>query len=339
MEILNFNDIKSPLLKKTESTLTNKKTRNNNHERSNPQIPTKTMQKASINFKETQKKIEKKNEEMENALKNLVTVKREALIHRTQIRHNSNKIDAKNYSDQIKKSMTLKRKIPEITHKFTKKLINFQAETINFKDIFYLEPLENKLSRKISRKESDSFEETMKNGNNRKLAIVNRKFRKILTKIEKKEFPNSFNQVLFTNRNNFDLKKKCSTKSFEISTKVFHFISIKNIYKFKKDLNFLLEEAKHKKTKKEISKKRSASFSYMFDFKKSNDEIFSLKFFPLTTQSQISKSVSRESLFDKKKNDELKKNLIESPFIINFNLEEATQEPKNEVKTFFLIEK
>ena len=219
LEILNINDIRSPA-KKVESSGQMKKSRNNNNlEKVISQIPNKTIQKVPINYKETQKKIEKRNEEMENSLKNLVTVKREALIQRNQIRHNSNKIDAK-----LLKTITLKKKIPEICHNYnTKKIINLQAETINFKDIFYLEPLENKLSQKLFKKESDPFEETIKNENNKKLAIVNHKFRKILTKIQKKEFPNCFNHVLLANHHDFQLQSECSSKSVEISTKVFNY--------------------------------------------------------------------------------------------------------------------
>lgn len=157
---------------------------------------------------------------MENALKNLVTVKRETLIQRNQMRHFSNKIDSKMFSDQIKKSITLKKKVPELVHNVTKKLINFQTETINFKDIFYLEPLENKFSQKMFRREeTDFFDETIKNDNKR-LALVNRKFRQILTKIEKKELPNSFNRVLQDNNHDFHLHKEGSSKSVEISVKV-----------------------------------------------------------------------------------------------------------------------
>ena len=101
----------------------------------------------------------------------------------------------------------------------------------------------------------------------------------------------------------------------------------------KKDNNIIVE--------KERIKKRSSSFSYPFDFnKKSNDEnIFSLKCFA-STQSQISKSVSRESLIEnnRKKTDEFKKKLCEIPFIINFPSEEVIK-PVNEViyKSKFFI--
>lgn len=216
LEICSLNDLKSPP-KKTDCIIKKNKNLNNN-EKSN--TINKTSQKGAISFKETQKKIEKKNEEIENALKSLVTVKREALIQRHQIRQNFNKLDPK-FSDQIKKTISIKKKIPELSHNFTKKILNFQ-ETINFKDIFYLEPLTNKFSNKLFRKDYEFFEETIKADNNKKLDIVNRKFRKILAKIERKEFNNGFKQVLLTEENSC-LQRECSSKSVEISAKVLEF--------------------------------------------------------------------------------------------------------------------
>ena len=221
LEILSLNDIKSPP-KKSESAMMKKKGTLNYEKTTVITIPSKNPQKATINAKETQKKIEKKNEEIENALKNLVTVKREALIQRSQLRQNSNKIDNKYFPEHVKKGLTIKRKIPEIVHNVTKKLINFQAETINFKDMFYLEPLESKFSQKmIRREEAEYFDETIKNEGKNKLALVNRKFRQILTKIEKKVMPNTFHQVLQKkNKNKNHLKNDASSKSVEISVKV-----------------------------------------------------------------------------------------------------------------------
>lgn len=69
-------------------------------------------------------------------------------------------------------------------------------------------------------------------------------------------------------------------------------------------------------------KKRSASFSYPLrniDGKQFQDENLSLKI--SSTQTLLSKSVSRESFIDinKKKSEELKRRLkSESPFIENF---------------------
>lgn len=210
LEILNVNDLKSPA-KKVESALIRKSKNLNINDKLNMPLSGKPSQK----LKDSQKKLEKKNEEMENALKSLVTVKREALIQRNQIRQQFNRLEAK-FSDQIKKNITLKTKIPEISHNFTKKLINFQ-ETLNFKDYFYLEPL---TKNKIFRKDYELFEETLKAENNKKLAIVNRKFRKILTKIGKRELNNGFKQVLLAEQNISNIHKEGSSKSVEISTRV-----------------------------------------------------------------------------------------------------------------------
>lgn len=226
LDILHLNEIRSPA-KKAETT---KKQRNLNQEKLIPQLSSKTIQKVAINLKETQKKIEKKNEEIENALKNLVTVKREALLQRSQIRNSSNRYDNKLLSDQNKKSNNLKKKIPEIIHNRTKNKNNFQ-ETINFKDIFYLEPLDTKLSQRMFRKDLDLFQETLKSDNNKKLAVVNRKFRKILNKIQKNEYPNCFNQVLCSDPKDFHLQKDFSSKSLEIIAKVI-------LFKFFQNTNF-----------------------------------------------------------------------------------------------------
>lgn len=77
------------------------------------------------------------------------------------------------------------------------------------------------------------------------------------------------------------------------------------------------------KNDKNHKKIHSTSFSFPIELKKTL-EAFSCRFFA-STQSQISKSVSRESLIDinKKKSNELKRKLTESPFLINFLSEEA----------------
>lgn len=302
---MNVNDLKSPA-KKVESALLTRKSKNLNN---NEKLTQPLSSKPSKKFKESQKKLEKKNEEIENALKSLVTVKREALIQRNQIRQQFNKLEAK-FSDQIKKTITLKTKVPEIAHNFTKKLINFQ-ETLNFKDYFFLEPV---TKNKIFRKDYQLFEETLKAENNKKLAIVNRKFRKILTKIGKKELNNGFKQVLLAEQNICKIQKEGSSKSVEISA------------------NFFFEEAKSEKNNGKIEvKKRSASFSH------TNYALKSLKTFS-STQSLFSKSVSRESLKenDRKKIAGNKSKLLEIPFAIDFNCKENT---RNEDEVFFINNK
>ena len=85
---------------------------------------------------------------------------------------------------------------------------------------------------------------------------------------------------------------------------------------------------------KENFRKRAASFSHTIPNKnqpKIQEDTLSMKMFS-STQTLISKSVSRESLIDinKKKTEELKKKLRESPFIENFVLDEAVKIETNQ---------
>ena len=85
---------------------------------------------------------------------------------------------------------------------------------------------------------------------------------------------------------------------------------------------------------KENFRKRAASFSHTMHPKnppKIQEDTLSMKMFS-STQTLISKSVSRESLIEinKKKTEELKKKLRESPFIENFVLDEAVKIETNQ---------